>query len=58
MTTKELKDGVIEDLANEAVEDERRKEIFDAIDKMTADHDEDQDGLDFKEMYKASGGKI
>lgn len=45
-------------MKNDNIDEENRKQIFDAIDKMASDHDLDGNGLDFKELYKASGGNL
>jgi len=38
--------------------DNHVQEMVNAITEMTAKHDANNDGLDFMEMYTASGGKL
>ena len=38
--------------------DAAKNEIVGVIEQMTTIHDKDNDGLDFLELYTASGGKL
>ena len=50
--------SVMLDLEKEKFSEEHRKEIVRAIDTMYDKYDLNHDGLNFLEMYAASGGNI
>lgn len=50
--------SVMRDMAKEKFSEEHRQEMLTAIDTMFDNFDRDLNGLDFLEMYEASGGNL
>ena len=54
----EMLQSVMRDMGKEKFSEEHRVEMLNAIDAMFDNFDRDRNGLDFLEMYEASGGKV
>ena len=47
----------MQDLEREKYSEDNRREMVSVIDLITSTHDVDKNGLDFMELYVASGGR-
>ena len=58
VTKDEMVQSVMRDTEREKYSEEHRKEMLEAINAMIDNFDRDHNGLDFLEMYEASGGNL
>lgn len=58
VTKSEIMEVLMKDQEIRSYTDTHVQEMVDAITQMTSKHDTNNDGLDFMEMYTASGGKL
>ena len=58
VTKTEMLSSVMNDLDKDKFSEEHRKEMVRVIEEMMLNFDTNGDGLDFLEMYRASGGNL
>lgn len=58
VSKSEIMEVLMKDEGIHGYSDNHVQEMVNAITEMTAKHDANNDGLDFMEMYTASGGKL
>ena len=58
VTKAEMLESVMNDMDRDKFSEEHRKEMVRVIEEMMLNFDTNGDGLDFLEMYRASGGNL